>query len=182
VRALGNDGSSETAYVIAAIDYIVKDAKDKKAVVNMSLGTKRDDILDQAITAAIASNVPFVVSAGNDANDACLKSPARVRTAITVASTGPTDTHSSFSNYGECVDIYAPGENITSTWKKEKYKNLSGTSMSAPHVAGVAALYLGMEKGMTPNELLEIMQRDAWKNAVKKGKPKTPNMLAAVVV
>ena len=158
VRVLNCYGSGSYSGVIAGVDWVTAHHQ-IPAVANMSLGGGANQALDSAIAGSIARGVTYVVSAGNDDKDACSKSPARVPNAITVASTTSADQRSIFSNgrasnFGDCVDIFAPGSGITSAWHTSDTATatLSGTSMAAPHVAGVAALYLEEHPGAAPSE------------------------------
>ncbi len=143
VRVLNCTGSGSNSGVIAGVDW-VKNNHVKPAVANMSLGGGASSALDTAVSNAITAGVTFAVAAGNDNVDACNSSPASVASAITVGSTTNTDARSSFSNYGTCLDIFAPGSSIMSAWytSDTATNTISGTSMATPHVAGVAALYL----------------------------------------
>ncbi|HYO58438.1 S8 family peptidase, partial [Archangium sp.] len=115
VRVLSCAGSGTYAGVIAGVDWVTANHI-TPAVANMSLGGGASQAVDDAVTASIASGVVYAVAAGNDNGNACLKSPARTPNALTVGSTTNTDARSSFSNFGTCVDIFAPGSNITSAW------------------------------------------------------------------
>ncbi|NDA77903.1 MAG: S8 family peptidase, partial [Actinobacteria bacterium] len=153
VRVLDCTGSGTTAGVIAGIDWVVSHhVAGSPAVANMSLGGGRSTALDLAVQRGIADGVTFVVAAGNSSSNACLSSPAGEALAITVGSSTSADERSSFSNYGSCVDVFAPGSNITSAWIGSSTASSvkSGTSMAAPHVAGVVALGLESAPSMTP--------------------------------
>jgi subtilisin family serine protease len=143
VRVLNCSGSAPYSTVIAGIDWVTAHAQ-KPAVANMSLGGGYYAPVNTAVAASIASGVVYTLSAGNESTDACTRSPASTPAAITVGSTTRTDVASSFSNWGTCVDVYAPGSDILSAWwtSNSATNTISGTSMAAPHVAGVAALYL----------------------------------------
>jgi subtilisin family serine protease len=146
MRVLGCSGSGSYSGIIAAVDWVADDAvsNDRTAVANMSLGGGFYSPLNDAVDAAVADGVVFAVSAGNDyGGDACGKSPAAAPGALTVGSTTSSDARSSFSNIGTCVDLFAPGSSITSAYhtSNSATATMSGTSMSSPHVAGVAALY-----------------------------------------
>ena len=150
VRVLGCDGNGTTAGVVAGIDWVTANhTAGDPAVANMSLGGGGSTAIDTAVRGSIADGVSYAVAAGNGnargvAQDACASSPARVPAALTVGATDRTDTAASFSNYGTCVDLLAPGVGITSAWwtSTTATNTISGTSMATPHVAGVAALYL----------------------------------------
>lgn len=144
VRVLNAEGSGTTAGVISGVQFVSRDAAGKRAVASMSLGGDKATTLNNAVKAAVAKGVPFIVAAGNDAKDACGVSPASEPTAITVMCSDSEDVFCYFSNYGTCTDIIAPGMGITSTWINGPYSDntISGTSMSTPHVAGVAARIL----------------------------------------
>lgn len=151
VRVLGCDSSGSNSGVIAGIDWVANNHV-KPAVANMSLGGGASTATDNTVQNAINAGVTMVVAAGNENQNACNVSPARAANAITVGSTTNTDARSSFSNYGTCVDIFAPGSNITSTWNTSDTatNTISGTSMATPHVVGVAALYLQNNTTATP--------------------------------
>jgi len=151
VRVLGCNGSGSNSGVIAGIDWLAANHV-KPAVANLSLGGSASAALDQAVKAAVAAGVTFVVAAGNDNIDACSGSPHRVAEAITVGSTSSNDARSSFSNKGACVDIFAPGSSIKSAWYQSNNDSntISGTSMASPHVAGAAALILGQQPSASP--------------------------------
>ncbi|HKQ99960.1 MAG TPA: S8 family peptidase [Pyrinomonadaceae bacterium] len=143
VRVLNCSGSGSTSGVIAGVNWVTQNHI-KPAAANMSLGGGASSALDTAVQNSINAGVTYAVAAGNSSTDACTQSPARVGGAITVGSSTSTDARSSFSNYGTCVDIFAPGSSITSAWSTSDTatNTISGTSMASPHVAGVAALYL----------------------------------------
>ncbi|MDQ3407814.1 MAG: S8 family peptidase [Chloroflexota bacterium] len=151
VRVLACNGSGTNAGVIAGVDWVTSNHV-KPAVANMSLGGGASSALDTAVNNSINAGVSYSVAAGNDNASACNYSPARVANSITVGSTTSSDARSSFSNYGSCLDIFAPGSSITSAWytSDTATNTISGTSMAAPHVAGVAALYLQGNTGASP--------------------------------
>lgn len=145
VRVLGCDGSGTTSGVIAGLDWIAGQYVDgSKAVVNMSLGGGASSSLDTAVNSLINRGITVVVAAGNSKVDSCTSSPARVPGAITVAATTNTDAFASYSNFGSCVDLAAPGSAINGAWftGDSASATLSGTSMASPHVAGVVAVLL----------------------------------------
>ena len=143
VRVLNCSGSGSNSGVIAGVDWVTQN-RVRPAVANMSLGGGASSALDTAVNNSIASGVTYAVAAGNSNANACNYSPARVGNALTVGSTTSSDARSSFSNFGSCLDIFAPGSSITSAWytSNTATNTISGTSMASPHVAGVAALYL----------------------------------------
>jgi serine protease len=154
VRVLDCQGSGTNSGVIAGVDWVTQNHV-KPAVANMSLGGGASSALDTAVNNSINAGVTYVVPAGNDNQNACNYSPARVANAITVGSTTSSDDRSSFSNYGSCLDIFAPGSSITSAWytSNTATNTISGTSMASPHVAGVAALYLANNPSATPSQV-----------------------------
>jgi subtilisin family serine protease len=162
VRVLGCDGGGSVSRVIAGVNWVARNAV-KPAVANLSLGGRRSSALDAAVNRAINSGVTFVVAAGNEDANACSSSPARVPAAITVGATGRSDRRASFSNFGPCVDIFAPGVDITSAGRASNTATMtaSGTSMAAPHVAGAAALILTRNPGFSPAQVHERLVADA---------------------
>ncbi|HEX2091428.1 MAG TPA: S8 family peptidase [Longimicrobiaceae bacterium] len=143
VRVLDCGGSGTWSGVVAGVDWVTANHV-KPAVVNMSLGGGGNTALDAAVGNSINAGVTYAVAAANDWGDACYYAPARVSAALTVAASTSSDERSWFSNYGRCVDLYAPGSGILSAWHTSgtATNTLNGTSMASPHVAGVAALYL----------------------------------------
>lgn len=152
VRVLGCSGSGTNSGVIAGIDW-VRTNHVKPAVANMSLGGGASSAVDTAVNNLSNAGVTVVVAAGNSNASACNYSPARAASAVTVGSTTSTDARSSFSNYGSCLDIFAPGSSIRSAWytSTTATNTISGTSMASPHVAGAAALYLGRFPSSSPS-------------------------------
>ncbi len=179
VRVLNCSGSGTTSGVIAGIDWVTSDHQPSaKAVANMSLGGGASTTLDNAVKNSIADGVVYSVSAGNNNRDACKQSPARVPDAITVGATTSSDARASYSNYGKCLDLFAPGSSITSAWYTTNFatNTISGTSMASPHVAGVAALYLEGHTG-TVLEVRDAIVAAATAGVVSNAGRGSPNLL-----
>jgi subtilisin family serine protease len=140
VRVLDCQGSGSSSGVLAGIDWVRLNHV-KPAVANMSLGGGYSSAQNTAVTNLANAGVFVAVAAGNENQNACNVSPASASAVLTVAASTSSDARASYSNYGSCVDIYAPGSSITSTWLNNGTSSISGTSMASPHVAGVAALY-----------------------------------------
>ena len=154
VKVLGCDGSGTTSAVIKGIDWVTANAA-FPAVANMSLGGSLSQALDDAVRRSAAKGIFYGLAAGNSAADACGTSPARVGAGaangiMTVAAVGQGDVEASWSNFGRCVDTWAPGVSIASTYTSGGYATLSGTSMAAPHMTGAAALYLSQNGAASP--------------------------------
>jgi len=167
VRVLNDAGSGTTAGVIAGMDWVAANHI-KPAVANMSLGGGASQTMDDAVTRLFQAGVPVIVAAGNSNVDACGSSPARAANAYTVGSTTSTDARSSFSNWGACVEIFAPGSSITSAWHttNRATRTISGTSMAAPHVAGSAAIFLGRNPTSTPTQVYSFISNNSTKSIV----------------
>ncbi|WPP28054.1 S8 family peptidase [Streptomyces sp. CL7] len=181
VRVLDDNGSGTTEQVVAGIDWVTENHKGT-SVANMSLGGAADPALDAAVRKAIASGVTFAVAAGNESADAGQGSPARVPEALTVASSTEDDAQSDFSNFGESVDLYAPGSGITSAWNDSDTgtKTISGTSMASPHVAGAAAVHLAAHPDADPAAVAKALTDGAIADAISNPTTGTPNKLLKV--
>jgi len=176
VRVLSCLGSGSTAGVVEGMNWVATDGI-RPAVASMSLGGGASSAMDQAVTAMHNAGVVVSVAAGNSNANACNYSPARAAEAITVGATDSSDARASFSNYGACVDIFAPGVDITSTWINgdDATNTISGTSMACPHVSGAAALYLQENSAMTPDEVWTQMATDATLDVVGNPGRRSPN-------
>ena len=182
VRVLNEIGKGSDEMVIAGVDYVTGDHQfGQPAVANMSLSRERSTYppLDEAVDRSITDGVTYVVAAGNDRTDACVASPGHVARALTVSATGKDDRRAAFANHGTCVDIFAPGVDIQSTWHTNDTDSnvLSGTSMAAPHVAGVAALYLETNPTASPATVSSIIISTATQGVVGDPGPGSPNRL-----
>jgi subtilisin family serine protease len=178
VRVLGCTGSGSNSGVINGVNWVANN-RATPAVANMSLGGGASTALDNAVNAAVNRGVTFAVAAGNSNANACNSSPARAANAITVGSTTSTDARSSFSNFGTCVDIFAPGSSITSAWSTSNTatRAISGTSMASPHVAGAAALYISYHAGATPTSVRNALVNNATTGRVTNPGSGSPNRL-----
>jgi len=168
VKTLSDRGSGARSWQMAAIDWVTANGA-RPAVISMSLGgSGSDPAYTTSIGAATNAGVVVVVAAGNSNSDACNFSPAFVATAITVGSSTSTDARSSFSNYGSCVEIWAPGSSIVSAAVSSDTgsRSLSGTSMACPHVSGAAALILAANPSMKPSAVLQEMYDNGIENAL----------------
>ena len=178
VRVLDCNGSGSTSGVIAGVDW-VRVNHINPAVANMSLGGGVSAALDTAVNNLSNSGVTIAVAAGNSNANACNSSPSRAANAITVGATTTTDARSSFSNFGTCVDLFAPGSGILSSWfsSDTATATLSGTSMASPHVAGVAALYKQANPAANPTTIRNALVNNATPNVITNAGTGSPNRL-----
>ncbi|MEU0149755.1 S8 family peptidase [Streptomyces sp. NPDC006288] len=160
VRVLDCEGSGTWAGIIAGLDWIAQNAE-QPAVVNASLGGPASSAVDDAFDALAAEGTLPVVAAGNENQDACDVSPARADGVLAVGASDDRDRQATFSNWGTCVWMYAPGVDILSAKLGGGSTTLSGTSMASPHVAGVAALYKGQNPDATPQEVTDWLAAEA---------------------
>ena len=176
VRVLDDNGSGTTEQVVNGINWVAENA-DGPSVANMSLGGGVDQAIDDAVKAGVEAGVTFAVAAGNESADACQGSPSGVEEAITVAASDNADASASFTNFGECVDIYAPGVDIVSAAPGGGEDTMSGTSMASPHVAGAATLYMGENPDATPADVKAALTENALEGVISGVPDGTPNLL-----
>lgn len=180
VRVLDCSGSGYNSDVVAGLDWIAANhAAGTPAVANLSLGGAASSTVDSAIQAVLNDGVTTVVAAGNSAVDACTGSPARVPGAVTVAASDSGDKQASFSNFGSCVDLYAPGVGITSDYytSATATASMSGTSMAAPHTTGAAAVLLSQNPALAPADVAAALVANATSGVISGATTGTPNRL-----
>ncbi|KAF2166186.1 hypothetical protein M409DRAFT_23375 [Zasmidium cellare ATCC 36951] len=183
VKVLGSDGSGSNSGVLKGIDWAVNNAKEQghidRTVLSMSLGGPFSQLTNDAIAEAVAEGAFVAVAAGNENEDASNSSPASTPQACTVAASTISDRRASFSNYGSVVDIFAPGEDILSSWIgfPSATNTISGTSMACPHVAGLAAYLIGLEGPREPESLCERIRELALEGVVEGVGSGTENLL-----
>jgi hypothetical protein len=178
VRVFDCEGDSDNSEIIAAVDWVTAN-RVLPAVANMSLRIPASAALDTAVRNSVASGVTYAVAAGNENENACSVSPARVSEVLTVGSMGHVDSRSSFSNWGPCLDVFAPGEVVLSAGiaNDTDIAYSDGTSMSSPHVTGVAALYLGDHPNASPGAVANAVTSTATSGRLAGIGAGSPNLL-----
>jgi len=180
-KVLTNAGSGQNAWVISGINWCANRYNDatRTWVLSLSLGGTASTAVNDAINSAAVNSVP-VVAAGNDNGDACTKSPASATRAITVAASDKDDTKASFSNFGQCVNIWAPGVSIHSGWYTgdANYNTISGTSMATPLVSGLVAFF-GNTQALKRDQAMSVLQSNGVNGVIRNCPANTPNILAA---
>ena len=185
VRVLGCIGGGSASGVIAGLEWMLLSAerlKPERSVAVLSLGGVRSRALDEAVRAVVQAGVPTVVAAGNEEADVRTVSPAGEPTAITVAASDENDKFASFSNRGAGVDLIAPGVNVRSAWIGGGFRALTGTSMAAPHVAGLVALVLASSPSASPAQVEGMLVAGAKKGELRGVPPGTSNRFAQVLL
>ncbi len=183
VRVLDCTASGAVSGIIAALDWVIADhASGQPAVVNMSLIGGFDAVFNTVVANTVADGVVVVVAAGNGSSDACAGSPASAPDALTVGATDLSDHRASFSNYGSCLDLFAPGVGILSAGISSDTASAygSGTSMASPHVAGIAAVVYGLHPTMDASSVSAAIVGDATPGVVSDPGPGSPNLLAHI--
>lgn len=178
VRVLDCNGSGTFSGVIAGMDWVIANASGP-SVANMSLGGGSSSTVNNAVSRMYNAGVPVIVAAGNSNANACNSSPAGAANAYTVGSTTSSDARSSFSNFGSCVDIFAPGSSITAAWitSSTATARLNGTSMASPHVAGVAALFLETNPNASSQQVYDFISSTSTKGVVTNSNSANNHML-----
>jgi subtilisin family serine protease len=183
VKVLDCRGSGSYSGIIKGMEYVINKHKQNNgapSVVNMSLGGPKSAMINKAISELVKAGVHTVVAAGNENSDACNTSPASEDSAFTVGAVSISNEMASFSNWGKCVDILAPGVDILSTIPSGKTGGMSGTSMASPHTAGVYALFLSSSeenKKLSPASAKKLLTDGCTKDTIKKVRPDTVNCL-----
>ncbi|MCP3759518.1 S8 family peptidase [Streptomyces sp. TBY4] len=176
VRVLNCEGTGDYSGIIAGLDWVAKNAK-QPAVLNGSLGGDRSETVNAAADAVTDAGVLPVIAAGNSAKDACNVSPASAGKVVTVAAANRYDEETSFSNWGQCVSLYAPGEQIVSAKLGGGSIAQNGTSMAAPHVAGAAVLYKQAHPSATPEDIAAYLRDESTKDVLNSVSKSSPNEL-----
>lgn len=184
VKVLDCSGGGSFSGVLRGLEFVANSAKTSKrpSIVNMSLGGPKSSATDRVISNLEAAGVSVVVAAGNENADACNVSPASNVLAVSVGATTRQNTKAGFSNWGKCVSILAPGAQILSTVPGGKTKELQGTSMASPHVAGVYALILGENPRFSPAAMRKIIVSISTKGSITGFSADTPNNLLYSIV
>jgi len=182
VQVLDKNGKGSMSNLIAGLDWVAKHAKRGSSIVNLSLGgaktTQEANALNQAVDALVKAGIPVFVAAGNSASDACNILPAGNKNVFAVAAIDNMDVMDPNACYGKCVDLFAPGVDVTSDYLDNKHATMSGSSMASPHIAGLAAIELPYIKSKKPADLYKAITKRATTNQIKQLKAQTVNGIA----
>ncbi|GAB5591108.1 hypothetical protein Unana1_06008 [Umbelopsis nana] len=182
VQVLDKNGKGSMSNLIAGIDWVAKHAKRGKSVVNLSLGVAKNtpgaNALNQAVNELVKFGIPVIVAAGNSASDACQILPAGNKNVFTVAGINNRDVMDPNACFGKCVDAFAPGVDVTSDYLNNRHATMSGSSMAAPHVTGIAALALPYNKSKKPADLYRAISKHATERKIKQLAGSTVNSIA----
>lgn len=178
VKVLDGNGKAPWSVIIAGLNWVAQNARGDRNVISLSIGGDRNEAVNRAVTDAYARGIFVAVAAGNENRDACIVSPASAVNSFTVGATDVYDRKASFSNWGECVDILAPGVDVLSAGiaHNRATQVMSGTSMAAPHVAGLASTLLS--QGVTFSNLRSTLLNTGSKNLIRGFSRNTRNILA----
>ncbi|KNC97871.1 uncharacterized protein SPPG_06864 [Spizellomyces punctatus DAOM BR117] len=184
VKVIDNDGSGSASSVIMGLEWVTRQVTTSQtpSIINMSIGGSRSTALDMAVLNAVKAGITVVAAAGNDNHDACLDSPANLMPVITVGALTQNDTKASFSNYGTCVKLFAPGAAIRSAWNQgpQSYQVLDGTSMASPHAAGAAAVCLSQNPEFTPLQVRDALLKGSESGVIGNLDSTSPNKLLSL--
>lgn len=181
VKVIDGHGNGSINGILSAIEWITKNSR-KPAAVNIAIGIPPNKELDNAIRTSIASGISYVIEGGGDSKDVKDSSPSRVREGIIVGASNCFDYMADFSNFGEGLDIFAPGVEITSAALGNGVTNMSGVQVAAAHVTGVVALHLGQHPNMSPAQVKQIIVKDAVEGVLKNVPEGTPNRLLQISI
>ncbi|MGB8862052.1 MAG: S8 family peptidase, partial [Ilumatobacteraceae bacterium] len=179
VRVLNCAGNGSEAGVLASIDWVIDQHVSGPAVANLSIGGGSNPLIDDAVTALVDDGIAVALAAGNAGQNACFTSPARAAAPLTVGASTITDGRALFSNYGPCLDLFAPGEDIRSAWigSPTAANTISGTSMASPHVAGALAVLWADNPSLSAVQVQQLLLSEATPNKLTDTGPGSPNSL-----
>ncbi|KAA1471520.1 serine protease [Dentipellis sp. KUC8613] len=182
VKVLSDQGSGQVSDIVSGLNYVATQAKSsgRPSIATLSLGGSPSTALDNGISSLVSQGIHVTVAAGNDNQNAANTSPARVAVANTIGASTISDARASFSNFGSVVDIFAPGQDVTSAWigSTSATNTISGTSMATPHVAGLIAYLIGRDGNASPASISSTLKGLGVSGALSGIPSGTTNLLA----